>query len=131
MLNLIQKDKILGKHVYFNIIFTQNLEFSYAETSAASALWTISCLLIWGQTGPNICICRLANPLPSWLLCLSCGEEMVGAILQATMATGQILLRFISRAWREEVGGEDGQKEAHPVLPSVIQYTSSASASCQ
>jgi hypothetical protein len=32
MLNLIQKDNILGKHVYFNIIFTQNLEFSYAST---------------------------------------------------------------------------------------------------
>ena len=36
MLNLIPKDKIVGKHVYFNIIFTQNLKFSYADTSAAS-----------------------------------------------------------------------------------------------
>ena len=46
MLSLIQKDKILGKHVYFNMIFTQNLEFPYAETSAASADYFMSDLAI-------------------------------------------------------------------------------------
>jgi hypothetical protein len=42
MLNLIQKDKLLGKLVYFNIIFTQNLDLSYADMSAASADYFMS-----------------------------------------------------------------------------------------
>jgi hypothetical protein len=64
MLNLIQKDKILGKHVYFNSIFTQNLEFSYADTSAASADYFMSADKAVSHQQPTIFASPLAETLP-------------------------------------------------------------------
>ena len=66
---------------------------------------------------------RSSNHLPAWFLCLPGGEEMVGAILQAALARHCC---YLSQGpggwgpWREEVGGEDGQKDGHPLLPSGI-----------
>ena len=48
---------------------------------------------------------------------------MVGVILQAALAGHYC---YLSQGpggwgpWREKVGGEDGQKEGHPLLPSGI-----------
>ena len=48
---------------------------------------------------------------------------MVGAILQAALAR---YCCYLSQGpggwgpWREEVGGEDGQKDGHPLLPSGL-----------
>jgi hypothetical protein len=43
----------LGKHAYFNIISTQNLEFSYADTSAESADYFMSGEVLGSLTGTS------------------------------------------------------------------------------
>ena len=66
---------------------------------------------------------RSTNHLPAWFLCLPGSQEMVGAVLQVTLARYYCYIsqRPCGRGTRRKEGdGEGGQEDNRPVLSSGI-----------
>ena len=62
---------------------------------------------------------RPSNYIPAWILCLPCGEEMVGAILQAALARhrGHLPEGPGGGGGRgEERNSQNSEEDSHPLL---------------